>query len=815
MAVSPLVKPLGSTELTGPVRKEVYRSLANLIVSGRTISIFDVGKAAFYLEESGDYNRLGLFLAMALISARELPSHHLELLYFAARVEGQLPQDMDLGIRILLRGQQIQLVDRLGRPLDRLIADLDDLMSNARQEHEWAVFLSALTTSWIVGKTSFDTALRFCRRAIELQARVARLLNRIPVKGDGQSESIARIPLAEYIWLSALGVSDANDLLTWIRFLDHFPDEFLTDVFSCDSAEMGSIVLVDRPWLTEHAKPLEERDWGPITVALEQVATFAECRSIERLWAGAVRALIAINGEYLDDLESATRIATAALQHPLVSDESRFLINDIIGRQFVYKKRFREAQHWLNVALKVKTDHFPSIRFRTLLETSRAVGDDYPQLAVNYCTMAVELARSNPIHIAALEMPAALAELGLAEWLSSGNLGSVFVSFNEAARTLLQCKDGSDLWKQRYAAFAHVAAYFGSLAAVGAPPPHTSDGEEYASPSRGNFMSPNAKLSEYYDEKNYELLGEALFCPVMAMFAEAVGQSEECAEWALRGMDEARNARSPGSISLLGQYVFPVLLNQGRIREAIDATFESCTAMVAAKISRQSADSDAITGVNISEVLGSMPNDNWVLAEVWTADRGVIPAVMQIWRVALADSNEANRLAKELISTCEQIAEYASNPGLWNELGVMVASILVDPKSAAELHEISNEAANEGESTLHRLGYLGCTLVPGAPIERAAVYHAVIFENLHSTVGERSPTYSKIAIPFLTEFWHQRFAQQRFRFSAPHIVERALSDAADASIDSRAQMVLKAALDGFRTRLPSRLSVVSEWLTRS
>ncbi|MHB8954941.1 MAG: ATP-binding protein [Pirellulaceae bacterium] len=813
-SVSPLVKQLGESELTEAVAKGVNLGLANAITGSKRINVFDAVEATHYFRKSGDPNRLGLFMMNALASSLSLPIRELAILYAATGADSELTDEMDLGLRILVRAKQVLVADRLNLPLEQVLNELEHLMDEGGDSDKWAVFVAALTSSWIAAKESLIRGLKFCRTAIDLHAEVLSLVSDIRDQLP-PSQPVEENDRSDYVWLNLSGVQTSTDVLAWLDFLGDLPDEFLDNVFASMHAEMGAIVIADKPWMSEIEKPVDERNWPSVLSVVERVADFAATRRIETLWAAAVRSLIVIQAEYVGEFDQAVELGRESLANDIGNERSRFLINDIVGRQYVYARRNSEAVPWLEAALSESNQSYPTIRVRTYLELARAVGSTNPTQAVQLCRRAVGLAKSDPQAVPELEVAASLAELALAEYLDSQDAKKAFEPCDEAARILLDCKDESPVWKQRFTALGHAVSYLASVATRGAPPSQTMEGDEYAAPTRGCLMSPNERLSEVYDEGDYRVRSQSLFPSLMTTFAEAAGRLDKGVEWALNGLEDARRSGVVEAISLLGQHVFPLLVRDGRIREAIDVSMESCSAMTA---KRMLQDNDAPTlrvGVNINDVLGNMPNDNWKLAESWAADHGIFPAVLEIGRIFLSDPSRATEYARELIEVCNEIGEFATDSQLWLQCARTIGSIFIDPLSAEELHEAAGEALKSGQRTAHRLGYLGCTVVRDAVIERSVVYHGVIFHHLFMTMRPCSPVYHRLAIPFLAEYWQSEFTHQRFRFRMPSIVERQLTEVAELPMEVRAQRILSAVTFGLGVSLPSNLSEVSEWIRQN
>jgi hypothetical protein len=809
MLVSPLVKPLSTTELDHETRRDIYSSLAGRLVKRHAISIFDVGEAVFYLDQAREYQRLGLLLLNAINSAAALPEAQAELLLIISGTHRSLPNEMDLSLRIFLRAQQIMLAHRTNRPIDYLLGDLDHMCLEARENDDWAVYAGSAMVLSCAAQHDFVRSLAFCERTLGLHAKVMGLLT-VTTTPDDASALHPPIAAADMFWITVAGLRTSDDLVVWIDLLKRLPKDTLMEIFAHEHAPFGSVVAVDNIWLTFTPGTCKDAESRRILDVLEYTSAFAASRGIETLWAAAIRAKIIIHAEFRNDIEASLDTAERGMQDGLLGPRSQFLLADAIGRQLLYKDRRREALGWLKQAIEADTDCYPCIRARTPVEASRAIGDEDPGAAVAFAADAVAVARSHPGEILEVETASLLGELGIANALAA-DLLAAFDAFNEAANVFLSCRDGSTRWKARFAAFLHALGYLANLADHGVPPESGRDGEAYLAPKRGLLLNPPDGLAVWYQEQNYDATFP-MFFPAMALFAEGVGRYDASIEWAFRGLDDARKARMPLAVWPLGERIIPALLSSGRIGEAIDTAIESCAAlMVATEAGKRGMPATAVD-VDVSESLGAKPNERWDTIESWAAYHSVLPAAMQIGRWMQNDRERALRCANDLTRSCREVATVASNARLWERLADVVRSIFIAPMNPRELHDRANNAENEGVRAVAILSYLGCTLVPEASVQNSPVYHAIVFRRLFQTIGHRSMAYVKVGLPFLADHWRFTFKNQRFRFSTPNIVESDLVSAFDQPVEKRAQAILNAVIRGLRVRFPGTIKEVSDWL---
>ena len=802
MTVSPLVKPLAS-ELDETVIQDVNRTLADLILSEGSLDLIQVLRVAGYLSLSNDFNRLGIFLFKTLLAAESLPKPSKRFLVEGIFKPRVLPNECSLSIRLLVTSRFILLADELEQSTNELLVQLEEIIKTAEEADSWAIYCAALSVAAVASKTDFQRSLRFAFLAIERHDAI------MDIASTARGDDAFSLDRSLLVWFCVTGIKTNEDLLAWIEFLECLPPEVVIAAFALDHAQLGSKAVVDQPWMAEAEKDESSRDWTSVIGTLNRVAEFAEFRKIEILWASSLRAIAIIQAEYQDDLTGAVQAVQDWLQHDLAGEQSRLMLGDIVGKQFLRIKDAVNAAIWFEIATSSAANSPASVRVSAFLGLARSVGDADPNKAINLCQAAVDYAESDPDNVHELEFAAALAELGLSQWLTTGHFEEAFISLNRAARLFDESGDKSRLWKERFVAFGNYLGYLTSVADRGIPLTKTLEGDGYTAPFRGCFVATNPAMAKHFDETDYGVRSTMLLPAMMSMFAESVGQSTEAIRWAESGLSAARQKAFPETLYSLGQQIFPVLIEEGRIYEGVDLAYESCSALVALNERRAQNLPKMVAGVQIAETLGPIPNEKWAQAERWTMEQAVVPAVLQIGRQKLRSDADAVELAKQLIDACREIGEYASEQEEWRRIADLVKQIFIDDAPSIALHRLANSF---GDSALGTIGYLGCTLVSDAELERSLIHHSIVYYRLEQTLPASIPAFAKIACPFLTEYWQSHVTDQAFRLTAPHEVKRSLDLAVESDLAIRAKEVLRAVRSGIYSPWPQNLAVIRDWI---
>ncbi|MCK4658274.1 MAG: hypothetical protein KAV82_02025, partial [Phycisphaerae bacterium] len=633
------------------------------------------------------------------------------------------------GLRIYLRAHQIAALDDLGRPLDEVFSDARALLREADNSYAWAVFGFAVMTLPAIARKDFGYATECLVRAVRAfpKARLASGEALVLPGGFG---------LGQLTWFIAMGIKSPDDLTLWLQTIADFNPTLRDEALAGRKGEHCCQIAIDSVWMAEHERPSSEQDWQGVLDGYETALSLTDgLPQILRVL--LARAKVVVLAEYLDDIGAAVSCVSGLLDDSSLSASASFLLRDIVGRQFVYKKRYKEALRWLNAALAVETDSFQWIRYRTFLEASRSIGNSDPAQAVRLAEQAVELTQRHPRDIGQQGAVVAYGELAIAQWLD-GNMPKAFEAYDRAADILLRSESDTVDWRQLFVFFANVGGYLATLAGTGEPPEKTLDGEPYAKPFRGILMGFAPPAADLYDARR-----RVLFYSLLAPFAEATGHDKRAAWWSSRGIEEARDAGMLEAISTLGYTLFPLLVERNEFAEAIDVAVEFCVAMKASMERHRKGQLDLQMGLNAGDVLGAKPSEAWTNAERDVAIQA-LPAIMtSLGEKSLNEDEDLAEYAHQVVNICEQIAATASDPELWHRTAWIFRYIFIEPTPYRELHEFSDACSRDGFEPLQALGYLGESLLDDAPIEVALVSQSVAVSYWARLMGCNSSIYRR------------------------------------------------------------------------
>jgi hypothetical protein len=792
--VSPLIAAAG-TDLSTATQRSCDRLLGDRIIALPQIDPLQATSAILHYARAGEYNRAGGVLIRALGTlyglAPDVSDYGLLSLWWGM----ELPAQLDLDLRLGIRGLQVAIGFKRGRDIAALLDDLDRLVEAASDAEALALLQVASLVGLGLSTQDFDRANRYVARALRQLPNVLALRDgTLPLPPGFAVESI--------LWLPAAGARTPEQWSQWMDTLESLTPEQRANAFQSSVADEGCLSLTEQVWLVEGRKPSDERNWAAVFGVVQDLSRRADRMGLPVLWACAVRVQVRVKATFQNDLDGAVSLAETALRQANGDPRVQFLIREAVGQQFCYHERHVEAISWLTEALSYVTSSYTWVRWHALLYLSRSAGED-PGAAAEYAHQAVELVETSE-EANNKDRAIVWGEYGIACWLVNG-IGAAFQSWARAGKLLLTGKQDSTEWKQLFRRYGHSTAYLMSIALEDRPPTMTAGGQPYIAPYRGMLMEHGLTNVEGYDETL-----DSLVPAMLSAWATKLGDHDDAAEWALRGVDMARGTKEPLSLLTTSGIVVPLLLEEDRYPEALELVVTAAPIAVALE-KRGPLQTREDATIDVATLLGQGPNALWRKAEAIMAVWWLLSGAFRLALIALADRQRARVHGAEVAGLCRQTALTASNPELWASAASLVERVFVDQVTGQELIRTGNGYVGESAPVLRGVAYLGATLMSDLPLKDVVAAHLAILPLLTppEPTSLRSRSYQRLVVPFIAAYWLRRFESARFHFRAPRITEGELRQASELPVEQRAQAVMRAVVNSLGVHPPSG---AEQWL---
>jgi hypothetical protein len=772
LMVSPLVKALGSHDLSVSVRQECHLTLGERIVRSE-LNQYKAFNAIFHFTVAEAFDKAGTLLLYALVRLEDSETQIDDGGILALWSQQPLPEQMNLGIRLLVRAFQISVSVRRSKSIIYLLDDLDSLMEQAtEQESGMVMSVVASLISNCPHQIGFLRLNRYFQVALRFSSTA-----RLP---DGSELSLPHeVPFESLIWGVARTIQNTIELEDWIATLEQLTLDQRERAFSTRATEAGCLLVAEQLWMRESEKPEVEQDWEAILAVTHNLAESSSDLGLELLWACAIRSEVIILAEYIKNLNQAIEVTESAIAGASNDPRVQFLLRECLGREFVFANHYNEAVILLTQALAQSTEAYPLLRLYALLSLSQVIAYQEPYLAIQNAQQAVNLARSSE-EMPETELVKALGELAIAKWLAI-DLSAAFEVWNQAGEYLLEYRTEKNAWKDLFVLYVHITGYFTALATSGNPPDNTATGESYAVPTRGIFLTRNSARVDYYNPSR------DCFLPTqLASLAEATGNDERALAWAMRGIEMAREAQQFLPLTILSRNIIPQLVLENRYAEVLDLAVDVGRLFVALA---QSGRNILEPGLDVQAVLDSRENEVWRQTESCALILGVLPIIFHIADLAIRQPDLARSQAIDLAAMCREISAMSGTQSLWATVATIIDQIHLQKSSCLELISQYQDLSSP-DMILPILGFMVATLQENAPLLEVLRVHLSIIDKVQRLTNHRSTLYRHIVLPYFFNYWKTSVERVMFRFNNPQNTAYLLYQSQELPSNEQAQVIL-------------------------
>ena len=766
--VSPPVKALGSHDLSSDVRKECHLVLGDRIVS-TDFNQYQAICAINHFVSAEQLNKAGALL----ISSLNILKDSIDLSESSSSIDDggllllwsnqALPEQMDLYIRIMIRGFQIMLRVEYNLPVSYLLEDCDRLIDQATAK-ESAMLIGVVSNlvNNCPKQTGFSRLHQYFRKALSLAET--------PMLPDETELSFPEGTSFEaLIWAFTGDIDSVSALEEWMSTVEQMSQQQKNNLFSARVAEMCSWLIADMLHRLEEAKPESERNWQSILIEVRAFAERALEAGLEILWACFVCSEISILSSSLGDAAQAVTASETALATASEDPTVVFLLCQCIGNQLDLESHSDQAIDFLTAAIEQPSTSYPNQRFYTFLTLSRAISSQEPRLSVQYTQQAVRLAKTSE-EISEIEEFRALCEFAIAQWLVAGDVSSAFTAWDKAGNYLLDLRKDDDVWKEAFVLYSHTSAHFSALATTGAIFSGSDEnGDTYTAPYRGVFLSRNAERVAYYNPER-----DSLLPAVLSSFAAALGEDERATTWAIKGIEMARSSQQMLALPRLILNVMPKLVLENDYDRAIDLSLEIGPIMAALSQVANLATNNSESNLSMQSITDRLGQSNHEIAESSALITGVLPIVFHIANMAISHLDEAKEKAAELSAICYEVADGAGDQSLWASVADMTREISLQQSTCSEL-VTQYQNIRSPDQILHIIGMMSASLQPGAPLQDVLSIHLAIIDKVQQLANPQPVVWRQIIQPYFFNYWKKSIELVMFRFYQPQEVVRKLS----------------------------------------
>jgi hypothetical protein len=770
--ISPLVDPAVSNLLEERTRRGVYAILAVSIMARGTIYPLDAVTCIHYFTLAGLFSEAAFVLASALTALIDAEPDLIEDSMVLASVWiADIPDQIDINLRLHIRGLQIVAMDNRGRSIDFLLSKLDqELDSGGANTWGGAVAVSFL-------------AIRLCKKHPVIANRyLLKYLQRPEsvVFPDGKPVSMGETPLIGILWATAQYAGSDEEVESWIQTVEQLTPHQIEELDASPLKEESASVLCDGIWLRDYRKAPGNRDWSRVEALLLRVEAVGIERGLKTLEASAIRTRIMILAEWRHDMDAAVQLALSSLPR-FNSGGDAFLITEVTGRQLAYAERKSEAIEWLERANAYTISEHELWRRNVMITLAEFVGTDDSARAVTLTHEAVLLSRSALIGERLAE---SCAEEGIARWNANDRTGA-FDSLQLAVRETLAAESDATTWKELFLSLFRVAVYYGSIAHKSRPPVGID------APTQGMFLG-----TDGLDTTRFNPAQKSYIQIWMAMFGEGLRRYSDVEVWLQAAMQFAEIYPAARSIYTYAGFWVAYPLRRDNFSEAMRFT------VLMADANPNSAALSDQAGVAVQEVV--VPEELVAARGPAAMIIGLVPAALRLVLLRLQGSSD-----EDLVSKIIAIENGLSGRPELNLISQALRDAVLSTMSATDCYLRAGRLIPERNTAAGMIYMVGSAFK--ARVTDALVPQTWLGQHLARFFAEFPSVQDELLFPFLETYWRRQVIASGHEFrSAASFTLRLIGESGTTSSGSRT----KALLRNMDLCLPTTLSNESRsWLS--
>ncbi|MFE4074391.1 hypothetical protein [Peribacillus sp. YIM B13477] len=767
--ISPLLEKIGATNLPVKTVKAVHLCIAQILGKTKVLSPIEFVKMFSHLIQAEEYNNGAHALYLVLT---ELINSDIDKDYWGISsiwYDMPLPPKISNELKFLIRAKQIITCLKFNKDVSYLINDLNRMDEN--NQFAGAIFLMLAVESIDYNP---DLSLTYLQKFLSLQ-------------DDQLLKEVFKENLEKFIWIYPLKIKgDLKLTQKFLAIIENMTDEQLAKSYDEDMYYDSAMLLVDNIWLEELRKVESFRDWEKCIKLFLKIKEIGEKKNDAILFSCSVRALIIVKFEYQKKEEEALKIYHDALSFPHHQNDSLFLLHAIIGKQYIFIKKYEEGERYLLSALQLSENHYPFETIDALFFAAKCKEGNNSGAVLGYLQKALHLNCKQELKNELINIKI-LGELGVFYFNEGKHIDS-YNAFKEAVTGLRNIEEKNNPWKSTLVVFGHVLGFINHFMETGTELTVFRNNETYAKPSLGFFWIENEKRHEFYNMQRDILINLS-----MGKFAGDVNFYEDAKYWLNIAEKELKQINYVAFSILTKRELIPYLIIDGDYQESIDKCIEYSIQFIASK---NNPEKEIIKLEDLELIIRDAEKLSGAI------DLSVpfvfIPLMLHLLELKVKRNENIELISIEILKNIKEIKTKYGETEVLNSILKVFAVTFSETQEEKDILSNISEYPND----VKVIYYLAHSIVTTK--KEALELHLMVVEYLYSLYQIDKFVLLEIILPFFKTFWLHSYIDYRYDFQNTDIIDSQLEVMLKRAEESTLKQLLKLMVTGLNPNVPSQ-----------
>ena len=682
--VSPIIRDIGLKNLSQDLVQKVHLAIGNSILKSKTINQSSGNRALMAFIKGKEFDHAGF----VLIKMYEATQDNVQANFMSRAgyldywTSTDFPADMSLGMKMMIRQEQLRLYKLLDRDPSSLLAHTKKLLRSENVSvSEAAIGRMILITYYFqdLPVIDFIEYLTFTLEHLE------EIQDVISVFEDEYG-------LKSLIWFPVMNLTSKEEVNAWITLMKIAAKKGI-DAFTSNISRTSLSILCNAIGRREI---LSNDDDAGIAM-LQGLFKFLIGHNREDMAAYPVRGLSQVESGWYNDPKNAVAFLLKHLKE-FSDPHARFVLEGQMTKIYNKTGEKEKEKEWLEKTLAYDgEDRLELIEILLDAAASRSVDD--PRASVDYCKSAVSIAKGYSAY-GQVEIIHLLAELAVALWLS-GDIAEMFLVLEDIVFRLFDTRVAKpgQFWMRMFSISGHLIAYASAMITDGRPP--KQGGEDYFAPFQGMFNENNIDYSKYYQPKN-----DSFMLVQMAYIAGGIGEPEKAYDWSLKAFDEARTNGDQGTFYTVSSVSSHFAVISFKPTEAFETYLYNAAIMSHLPGSPEERKA-SLMSLSEESILSDKPGPKWAEAEHIATTFATVPLFVMLLTAFKTGQFEKNQMRAAYFKMLAAFEQTASDKLLFDLVAELSQKILDDKISTMELTTRANTFGELEKRNLQSICSLG------------------------------------------------------------------------------------------------------------